>query len=45
MVKKNTEQKKVINIEKFYISREEFTNFLRDYIEMLSDANYDAKQN
>ena len=43
--KKNTEQKKVINIEKFYISREEFTNFLRDFIEMLSDANYDAKQN
>ena len=33
------------NLEKFYNSREEFINFFRDYIEMLSDANYDAKQN
>ena len=41
---KNTEQKKVItNLENFYKSREEVINFFRDYIEMLSDANYDAK--
>ena len=46
MVKKTTEQKEVINnLEKFYNSREEVINFFRDYIEMLSDANYDSKQN
>ena len=46
MVKKTTEQKEVINnLEKFYNSREEVINFFRDYIEMLSDAKYDAKQN
>ena len=46
MIKKTTEQKELINnLEKFYNSREEFINFFRDYIEMLSDANYDAKQN
>ena len=33
------------NLEKFYISREETINFFRDYIELLSDANYNAKQN
>ena len=33
------------NLEKFYNSREEVINFFRDYIEILSDANYDAKQN
>ena len=33
------------NLEKFYCSREEVTNFFRDNIEMLSDANYNAKQN
>ena len=39
--KKNTEQKEVINnLKKFYSSREEVINFFRDYIEMLSDANY-----
>ena len=27
------------------MSREETINFFRDYIEMLSDANYSAKQN
>ena len=32
------------NLNKSYISRENI-NFLKDYIEMLSDANYDAKQN
>ena len=31
------------NIEKFYNSREEVNNFFSDYIEMLSDANYNAK--
>ena len=44
--KKTPEQKEVINnLEKFYSSREEVINFFRDYIEMLSNANYDAKQN
>ena len=44
--KKTPEQKEVINnLEKFYLSREEVINFFRDYIEMLSDANYNAKQN
>ena len=33
------------NLEKFYNSREEVINFFRDYVEMLSDANYNAKQN
>ena len=42
---KNTEQKRVINnFEKFYNSREEVINFFRDYIEMLSHANCDAKK-
>ena len=46
MDKKNDEQKEVIeNLNKFYNSREEVINFFRDYIEILSDANYDAKQN
>ena len=44
--KKTLKQKEVINnLEKFYNSREEVINFFRDYIEMLSDANYNAKQN
>ena len=44
--KKNTEQKGVINnLKTFYNSREEIINVFRDYIEMLSDASYDAKQN
>ena len=44
--KKTIEQKETINnLEKFYLSREEVINFFRDYIEMLSDANYDSKQN
>ena len=46
MGKKADEQEKVIDDHnKFYNSREEVINFFRDYIEMLSDANYDAKQN
>ena len=44
--KKTDKQKEVINnLEKFYNFREEVINFFRDYIEMLSDANYDSKQN
>ena len=44
--KKTAYQKEVIdNLNKFYHSREEIINFFRDYIEILSDANYDAKQN
>ena len=44
--KKTIEQNETINnLEKFYKSREEVINFFRDYIEILSDANYDAKQN
>ena len=34
----------VNNINKFYNSREEVINVFRDYIEMLSDAGYKAKQ-
>ena len=33
------------NLNNFYNSREEVINFFRDYIEMLSDANYNARQN
>ena len=33
------------NLEKFYNSREEVIIFFKEYIEMLSNANYDAKQN
>ena len=33
------------NLNKFYNSREEVINSFRDYIEMLSDAKYNAKQN
>ena len=41
---KNNEQKGVIkNLNKFYNSREEIINLFRDFIEMLSDANYKAK--
>ena len=44
--KKTDKQKEVVNnLNKFYNSREEVINFFRDYIEMLSDANYDSKQN
>ena len=32
------------NLNEFYNSREEVINLFRDYIEMLSDANYDAKK-
>ena len=44
--KKTIKQKETINnLEKFYNSREEVINFFRDYIEILSDANYYSKQN
>ena len=43
--KKNSKQKVVIiNLENFYNSRAEVINFSRDYIERLSDENYNAKQ-
>ena len=32
------------NLNKVYNSREKVINLFRDYIEMLSDANYDEKQ-
>ena len=44
--KKTLEQKEVINnLETFYNSREEVFNFFRDYVELLSDTNYDARNN
>ena len=45
MVKKKTIKQKgtINNLEKFYLSREEVINFFRDYIVVLSDANYDSK--
>ena len=44
--KKTPKQKEVISsLEKSYSSREEVTNFFSNYIEMLSDANYDARNN
>ena len=44
--KKTPKQKEVINNpEKFYNSREEVINFFRDYVEMLSNANYNARKN
>ena len=43
---KTTKQKGVINnITRCYLSRQEVINFFRDYIETLSDSNYNAKQN
>ena len=44
MVKKTLEKKEVINnLEKFDNSREEVFNFFREYVEMLSDAYYNAR--
>ena len=46
MVNKTIEQRETIsNLEKFYKSREEVITIFRDYIEMLSGANYDARKN
>ena len=44
MVKKLLNKKKINNLENCYISREETINFFRDYFEMLSDKNYNAKE-
>ena len=45
ILKKTIEQKETINnLEKFYKPRKEAINFFRDYIEIVSVANYDAKQ-
>ena len=38
-------KRNVNNLDKFYKSREEVINFFRDYIEMLSDANCNARKN
>ena len=44
--RKTLEQEKIINnLEYFYLSRQEVINLFRDFTEMLSDANYSAKQN
>ena len=44
IAKKTLEQKEVINnLERCYIFRQEVINFFRDFLEMLSDANYKAK--
>ena len=44
--KKTTEQKETINnIKNMYNSREEVINFFREYAEILSNANYNSKQN
>ena len=46
MGRKSSEQEKVItNLEKFFNSIEEVTNFFRDYAKMMLDAGYNAKQN
>ena len=45
MVKKTTKQKEVINITRFYNSREETLNFFRDYEKMILDAAHKSKQN
>ena len=42
--KTTTEQEVINNINNFYKSKGEVNNFFRDYIEILSDANYNAKQ-
>ena len=44
--RKTLEQEKIINyLKKNFYSRQEVINFFRDFTEMLSDANYKAKQN
>ena len=44
MVKKLSKKETINNLKTFYNSREEVINFFRDYIEILSDANYYSKQ-
>ena len=43
--KKTIKQKETINLEKFYLSREEVIKFFRDYIEMLLKFYLIAMQN
>ena len=44
--RKTLEKEKTINnLARFYLSRQKVINFFRDFTEMLSDANYNAKQN
>ena len=44
--RKTLERERIIdNLKKFYHSRQVVINFLRDFTEMLFDANYKAKQN
>ena len=44
--KRTTEQKEVVNnLNKFHNCREEVINLFRGFTEMLSDANYEARQN
>ena len=46
MVKKTIKQKETINnLVKFYNSREEVINFFTGHVEILSNANYNSKQN
>ena len=46
MLVKNSKTEKVVsNLKKFCNFREEVINFFRDYMEMLSDENYDARKN
>ena len=45
MGNKTPKRKKVVNnFEQYYNSREEVTNFCRDYAKMMLDAGYKAKQ-
>ena len=44
MVKKLSKKETINNLKTFYNPREEVINFFRDYIEILSDANYYSKQ-
>ena len=44
--RKTLEQEKIINnLKRLYLSRQKVVNFFRDFTEILSDANYNAKQN
>ena len=46
MGNKTLKQKEVINnLEIFYKSKEEVINFFRDYVEILSNANFGARKN
>ena len=45
LIKQLQNKKKWLMTSIIFKSREEVINFFRDYIEILSDANYNAKQN